>query len=67
MPMVRTTWAQAEALGIVYCSTPGCGHRTNNHFDFGPCAFCSCKKLRKHLELPGTTKVKRSAAAKDKP
>lgn len=48
---LELTQEQAERLGIVFCK---CGHRPNNHFDFGKreCARCACKSYRQTVRLP---------------
>lgn len=49
------TRQRALELDLLFCK---CGHRVNNHFDFGDkaCAHCSCKNYH---EVPsrGVTKL----------
>lgn len=55
---IELTQKQAEMLGIVWCS---CGHRPNNHFQWGKksCAHCDCKKYTQEIHLPDESKIKK--------
>jgi hypothetical protein len=45
---VVLSMTDALELDLVWCK---CGHRPNNHFEWGkrPCAHCNCKQFRMEL------------------